>query len=59
MKRFHYSFTIVPLSGNSEVSTSGIISAENEEIAIIFARDHHRKTTKIFGKAIDIRCFEL
>ena len=55
MKRFHYSFTIVPLSGNSEVSTSGIISAENEEIAIIFARDHHRKTTKIFGKAIDIR----
>ena len=60
MNRFHVSFDIVcTFTGEHKVSFSGSIEADTAELAVIFAREQVRKEQRIFGKAINVKTFEL
>ena len=60
MNRFHVSFDVVcSFTGDHKISFSGGINADNAELAVIFAREQIRKEKRIFGKAVNIKTFEL
>ena len=60
MNRFHVSFDIVcTFTGEHKVSFSGSIEADTAELAVIFAREQVRKEQRIFGKAVNIKTFQL
>lgn len=60
MNRFHVSFDVVcSFTGDHKLSFSGGINADNAELAVIFARDQVRRAEGIFGKAVNVKTFEL
>tara|TARA_Y100001938_G_scaffold94396_1_gene129305 strand:- start:406 stop:630 length:225 start_codon:yes stop_codon:yes gene_type:complete len=60
MNRYHVSFDIVcTFTGEHKVSFSGSIEADTAELAVIFAREQVRKEQRIFGKAVNIKTFQL
>jgi len=60
MSKYHISFTLVcPFTNENRLNWSGIVKADNAELAVIFARNDLMKSRKIWGKAIDVRCNSL